>query len=767
MKCFNRLKTWVFRKLIPYGSVPRFRNIWFIVVLINLLALSSFSQEATLSSQTKKFMKDIRKYERLDDKAQTQIEKLKKFYPLGIVDGIVYIGGIIKVNDEIKESELEELGVQVNTKASKLWAVRIPVKKLEELAKIKGIVYIQTDTRVKKNLDNARNDASVGLVHSGSGLTQPYFGNGVIIGVTDFAFDYTHPTFYDVQGSSLRISRVWNTNDNSGNPPAGFSYGTEIIGQSDLINAGCSDNGGSHGTHVAGIAGGSGYSTEGKYVGVAPGAELVFVDIGGASGESGIVDAVNYIFSYGQSVGKPVVINMSLGKQLGPHDGTSLIDQMFGSLAGPGKILVGSAGNEGGTPLHTTCTFPHSGQYNPETLILFEDSQANTGEGLLEVYGLPNTSITLAVNVLDSYGNYVDYTDYLQSGNNPNISQNLSGVEVEITGEAANAYNQRPHFSVYVKNTDPSLFITLDLQDDYGTPNTIHIWNCGHGSNGAPLSNQFPGFGVIDGWLNGDTDYTVGEIGGTGSSVITVGAYTTKTEYVNLQGINQTIPFYALNGQIAPFSSHGPTLDGRTKPDVSGPGNVIISSVNSFDQNYGPNSDHVAYYLTNGTYYWYFAAMQGTSMSSPFVAGTIALMLEAKNNLSPYNIRTILYSTARSDNFTGTIPATGSNTWGAGKIDSYNSVYDAAYFSSISENVSGEELFAYPNPSYGDFSISLGPSNRPCVVNIYDTDGKIIHSSQTAKEVYTFDLESFPAGLYFLQVQQQGDVKRTKLMLLD
>ena len=115
---------------------------------------------------------------------------------------------------------------------------------------------------------------------------------------------------------------------------------------------------------------------------------------------------------------------------------------------------------------------------------------------------------------------------------------------------------------------------------------------------------------------------TIKEIGGTGNSIISVGAYNTT---------NTTV------GNIASFSSKGPTADGRTKPDITAPGNRITASVSRFDNRYlsgGSSWSDVVAGVPNGTSNWYFAQMQGISMSSPMVTGIIALWLQAYPHLN-------------------------------------------------------------------------------------------------------------------------------------
>lgn len=738
------------------------KQILFFTILM-FLAMISFGQEAELSMQTRSLLKQVKKLQKIEAKYAEKLAKISQQFPVEDVNGELFIGGMIKVSQDFDEKKLTDLGVEINSRINDIRTIKIPVSKIPEIARIEGIIYIQTDTRIKKKLNNARQETSLDNVHTGTGLSQAYLGEGVIIGVVDFGFDYTHPMFWNLQGNDMRISRVWNMTDNNGTPPSGFSYGSEIIGAKIIYDAGCSATDGSHGTHVAGIAGGSGYGTTGIYTGVAPASELVFVQMGG--GESDVINAVNYIFSYAQAAGKPAVVNMSLGTHIGPHDGTSLNDQAFASLSGPGKILIGAAGNEGGTPMHASQTFPDPiNQNNPETLVYFEQSQSNTGYGLLEIWGAPNTSITMAVNIIDALGNYVDYTDYYQSSSNPSAALNLSGVNVELEGEGTNYLNNRPHFIVYIENNDPGLFPTIELKDDYGVNNTIHIWNHGLG-HGAPLTNNFPNIGIINGWMEGNVDYTVGEIGGTSPYVITVGAYTTKNSYTNFNGQMQIIPFYVDNGALAPFSSHGPTLDGRVKPEITAPGNVIVSSVNSFDNNYSPSNEEVVYQLTDGSNYWYFASMQGTSMATPFITGVTALMLQAKPSLNAASVKNIFKSVGRADGYTGTIPSSGSNSWGFGKIQAYNAVVGAIYYNNIQEDNSNALLLAYPNPTSDFTRISIYPLEDEAQISIFDNTGRELQTFSTDEDNFELNMSSYGSGLFYIKAQQGSYTESAKVMV--
>ena len=95
-------------------------------------------------------------------------------------------------------------------------------------------------------------------------------------------------------------------------------------------------------------------------------------------------------------------------------------------------------------------------------------------------------------------------------------------------------------------------------------------------------------------------------------------------------------------GELTSFSSVGPTLDNRMKPDITAPGLWVASSYNSFylegETGEGAKASQARYSTFNGHRYpWGY--MSGTSMACPFVTGSIALWLQANPALSPDDIK--------------------------------------------------------------------------------------------------------------------------------
>jgi serine protease AprX len=108
------------------------------------------------------------------------------------------------------------------------------------------------------------------------------------------------------------------------------------------------------------------------------------------------------------------------------------------------------------------------------------------------------------------------------------------------------------------------------------------------------------------------------------------------------------------SGAVTGFSSTGPTNDGRMKPDLVAPGvHGVVCAI-------PPNS--------------YSSGFQGTSLSTPLVAGVVALVLSARPELTPLQVRDLLRSTAVPRTDPGRFPVSPNNFTGWGEPDAFNAV---------------------------------------------------------------------------------------------
>lgn len=657
-------------------------------------------------------------------------------------------------------TDLSNFGFIENSNMGGILTGLIDVDKIEILAKHSDVRYIEIASKVKPLLNNAMLSTRVDRVHQGVNLSQSYFGDGVVVGIIDVGFDYTHPTFYDSTYTTYRVKKVWEQSATVGSPPSGYSYGRELVGQNTIVNAQTDNNSESHGSHVAGTAAGSGAGTSDIYRGVAFKSDLILVSTDFT--DVGIAEGIEYIIDYANSVNKPCVINMSLGKHFGPHDGTSIFDQACDFLSGNGKLIVGAAGNEGLDSIYLGKTF--SGN---DTVIYsfvnFPNSTLSTnGSGVIDIWGVPNQNFSISVNIYNTNtDSFEDWTPYISSSSNTTYNYTLNDNDpfftddciVDISTEIS-PLNNKPHIVVEIDHTDQDDNYRWALIEIIGHNTSTKMW----ASSSYFTSNNY-NFPI----LGGSTNFTVGEIGGTGNSVISVGAYTSKNSYTNFSNVQQTIPQFAPVGEIAPFSSKGPTADNRTKPDITAPGNVIVAPVNSFDPNYTSSTATTAYAVTNGSKNWYYAALEGTSMATPMVTGILALWLEANPNLSPSQALSILKNNAITDSFTGTISASGDNTWGWGKIDAYDGLVNIV---GIGENSLNRSILSvYPNPSSGNVFINSS-DNEQINLRVTDMVGRLVINSKTIKQgINQIDVRTLKNGLYLLNFEKNGINYSHKLMI--
>ncbi len=659
-----------------------------------------------------------------------------------------YINAFIKINDESIQSELDKMGVLIGTKAGNIWTIKIPVENVEKLTLLEhGIDFIQLDQPIFSNMDKAREKTNVDSVHSGASLPQAYTGKDVVVGILDVGFDYNHPTFYDETGIKYRIKRIWEQKS-TGTPPANYSYGREIVDSIEMIAQQTDNPEASHGAHVAGIAAGSGFGGNGtEYRGVAYESDIVLVGITPAqeqwtnTGMTDIVDGMNYIFEYAESQGKPAVANLSWGCSIGPHDGSSLFSQAVDNLTGAGKIFTVSAGNNGGNNIHLYKEFSNSDSLL-QSFVSFSSSLPDK-KTWIDIWGEEDESFCIEFTTYNIFTPFsstgflcIDDSTvdtFLIGSDNDTFFINLTTLSADING--------KPHAFLDI-HSETSNFISISVK---ATSGSINMWmgyvleSRGHYGSFVTLSQA--------GATAGDDDMTIGEMGCT-KSAITVGAYASKTNFTNVSGQSFSYDNYVLPDRIVPFSSKGPTTDGRFKPDITAPGLTLASAVNSLDNRYTPGGssyDNVVHKYTDASSNdYYFGESSGTSMSAPMVAGIVALLLEENPFATPDEIKSLMAATAIKDEYTTDDPD--ANIWGYGKIDAH-ALMQSLFISAVEENNFTDGNFIYPNPTHDILNIDLEGEK---LIIVSDMMGKICQRLKTSDQ--KISLVHLNAGVYLVSV---------------
>ncbi|MCC6250932.1 MAG: S8 family peptidase [Bacteroidia bacterium] len=710
---------------------------------------------------------------------QSQEKKTQKINDLYVYtkdnNNKVYINTIIKVDDGFNAAKLQQNGVKIGTFAKDIWTVRVPLNYLQQFVKTPGIKYIDFDQPCFPDLDSARKFTRVDSVHQGIYLPQSYTGKGVVMGIVDAGFDYTHPTFFDTTLSHFRIKKVWEQKNNSGTAPANYGYGTEYNDSAAIWQKEFDISGATHGTHVMGIAGGSGglsSANNNRFRGMAFESDLVAVAIYPSSdywlntGMVDMLDGISYVFNYANTVQKPAVANLSWGCPLGPRDGSSLFSQACNNLVAPGRIFVLSGGNNGNNKIHLKKTF--SSNDNVVKTICTFPTTLSENRNQIDVWG--EAGIPFCMNFsLYNLNQKVDSTVNICLNDTTQlihlIGTNSDTCFITIT-TVASEFNGKPHMLIqlYSRVAD-RLAISIEAQ-----AGTINMWQgivvetSGH--YGTFTKFNYP-------WaVNGDTEMTCGDLVSTQHG-IAVAAYNSKPAFKNISGQNLSYSGYA-KGAIALFSSKGPTADGRVKPDIAGPGLALASSVSSFDSTYYPGGDDYSSVITstpspfNGKNYNY-AMAGGTSISSPSVSGIVALLLEIDSTLNPSEIKTLLSNTAIQDSYTGVIPTGGSTTWGGGKVNAYKAIASHLGVLSVKQNNYTINSKVFPNPGNGKYMLEIF-SDKQQSLNwaVYDIEGRtLINSVSTINfglNTISIDLRNYSQGIYFLNIFSDNSQNTIKLI---
>lgn len=653
----------------------------------------------------------------------------------------------IDLNNPDALDKVRALGGKVFVEYGSQATAEVPVSALRAISELDEVRYVEAGSPIHLCMDTARMHTQVDLVHANKYNTFPqaYTGKDVVVGVIDCGLDYDHIAFRDAGGVNTRIKRIWNQHG-YGASPSKFGYGVEYTTQSEMKAAATDSRDEYHGSHTTNIAAGGDRLS--SFYGMAPEADIVYVAFGENTVD--IPNAVEYIKDYAKSVGKPCVINMSLGSHRGPHDGSSALDRYFATAAEPGCILVGACGNEGEAKMHVAKEFSASSTALKTILSVPSGSSKNNA---LEIWGSPGSDFTLQIVNVDRKGTVIEST--------PEISARSGKTSVKAFENSVEC-----HFNIYPgidpDSDAPNIYVecyitTVGETRNLGViikgteGNKVNMWN---------LALQNFVTGGLRGWTAGDNACTAGEIGGTSPYVISVGSYNSR--------FTVPMPFYTPpgfyvmegygpeelpTGEVSSFSSRGPTVDGRMKPDVLAPGALVMSAMNS---NYiDPSSvEYMAGGTTDSagkTYYYYLNL--GTSMSAPVVAGGVALWLQAFPDLTVEDALEAIREGSQKDASTGSEP---NNTAGYGKFDTFAGLKylfekgDAGIDSATADdNVEA----AWFDPGSRTICVASQTDN---VVEVYSLLGIMMGRYDVSAGMDQIDCSGWNSGLYLLRFASSG-----------
>lgn len=665
-----------------------------------------------------------------------------------VASGATTVRMLAKMAPGFDRGLLEKAGIIVGAQAGQIITLTVPVDQIGHLEANAQVLQYSIAHRIAAPLmDQTRFDTRVDSLQAGLGTTNgmAYDGTGVYIGVTDWGFDLTHPNYNNNGSDNWRIERVWDQFRLAGPAPQGFTYGTELTTRAQFIGAKSDTSNlygyGTHGTHVAGIAAGRG--ANGKHIGQAPGARLLLSAF--RLDEASWMDAADWMMQVAREDGKRLVINSSWGMySFSTIDGTSLLSQAINAWSNEGTVFVTSGGNNGYTshPFHISRTFASG---TPDTLRTVVGRASDIYQKVDEIgqalilWGEPERDFTAGIGILAGgtlYPSPMFSTALGDSVIRDTIIVGADTVTFRLLLEHANPFNNRPHmqFDVDRTNHKTHLFVTADN-------GTVHAWNLANlknnaGNQGCSFSN-----GSLAGYSTGDNRYGIGEPA-CAEKAISVAAHT--ADRMNVGNV-----YYP--GNLAGFSSSGPLINGRQKPDISAPGDNVVSSISYWADNSEDYPQVEELYTSNRNYKW--STMSGTSMSSPAVSGIVALILQANPDLSPDQVRDIIVTTARNDIRTGALIANDSADlrWGWGKIDALRAVNKALTMVGIQQvETNRTPLRLFPNPATAQVTVLTGCGEQQ-TLDIYSVDGRHVMQAPVSIEA-TLDISHLNPGVYIVRV---------------
>ena len=512
---------------------------------------------------------------------------------------------------------------------------RVPRTELESLARLSAVRYVEASTKLKLHSDLAH--GSSGLVRAGV-PTVPQTGAGVLVGVIDTGIDVSHPAFRS--GGKTRIVNYLDQFTEQEFDSAKIDAG-DAAGSTDTVG---------HGTHVAGIAAGNGGGLPNSSLrGVAPEADLAVVK--STLETADILTAIAHIFDLAKARNQPAVVNCSFGGHVGGHDGSTIIERTIDELSGAGRIVVASAGNEGSDPIHahgivrgdgsTAARWEAKFSLSPRTL-QGESGPVELGFLFLEVWHQREDS--LKVRLRSPSGNFLD-----------------------APAEGSSEHDFGSFFVAAARQIHPYSGDTLVTFEVITLPQAQWLSNWMLVAEEASPGSA--GIGAVHAWIRDGAEgrFTTGAtfeylIGMPASaySAVAVASYATRNQWNSRDPQNPSIHLEALELEsLSSFSSPGPTRDGDNKPDLAAPGEWLLAPLSKD----ALVSELPLFTRVAGIEY---ASLRGTSMSAPYVTGSLALLLQKDGSIDWSEAKRRLIKSVRQDRHSGVC---WNARWGYGKLD--------------------------------------------------------------------------------------------------
>ncbi len=632
---------------------------------------------------------------------------------------------VIQLDETIADATLAELraaGLTLHGKIGRQVSATMPLSALGAVEQLAGVTRIATypigyqlhSDVTRREIRSDQIDGEAG--HIGD---QPYTGKGVTVVVIDTGFDFQHPAFLDAEGRS-RIKAVYmpSVDNGTGVEIDGMTLPGTLYDTPEQIAQLTTDvRGAYHGSHTATIAAGT-RSPQG-FGGMAPDADIVLcctdkdsdpnenVSIMEIKATRGLFHSLAFISHYARQSQQPVVVNGSLGINIGSHDGKGVMTEAFEALCQQGVPVVLSAGNEGDAHITLHKVF----ESDDDVL----RTMMTKNSALLEGYVYEEAPLSMQLSLVQKTGEDDNYNPiYTPVWQSPVLDADRGSLyELNSADDAtlAEGFDGELHIGVLKSGgaTQLACYFQGEYAEDFGYAFELTV----RGKQGTELYLFGERLHSLDleGYSDSESILTMNDWS-TAPDVISVGAYSanaTKRSLFDESEDKKNVLY-----DVAEFSSWGTGFNGVHCPTLCAPGVNVVSATShyylnymkeqmekemgddesGFDDGYGDYEygddgyDDDGYNISsykatdddnsgmgsdfpiplreemmwNGFHY---TCEEGTSQSAPAVAGTIALWLQADPSLTVTQIRDILVESCRTDEWTEASP----ERFGHGKLD--------------------------------------------------------------------------------------------------